>query len=149
MKNIQLQQHNQLARPVQKMASYQLQTKALPICDILYEINGLNDKTLLSLIGSLNFNRINIQYYNVDILDVVADNNMLTFHSDGGFYGDDAIEIKLSVMQQSGAIENTILRGNFIYTINDDKSKRLSNNFLKIINNTNYGIKTWGRSARL
>ncbi|RYE26330.1 MAG: hypothetical protein EOP51_00700 [Sphingobacteriales bacterium] len=116
--------------PAQKAIQYQQESKALPICDILYEINKLNDKALTALLGSLNFNHINIQYYNVDILDAMASNNVITFYSNASFYGADAIEIKMVIKQRIGNVEKTIVNGNFIYTIKAGKQPEFQFDFL-------------------
>ena len=102
------------------MVNLTAQTKALSVCDILAEINKLNDNTLAHFLGTLNFNYINIQYYNVDILDAVPTNNAITFYSNANLYGNDAIEITMVVKQKNANTEKVIINGNFIYTFKND-----------------------------
>lgn len=148
MKN-NILQPKQLVLPSQNVVRQEQQTGPLPLCDLLSEINKLNDKSLIALLGKLDFNTINIQYYNVDIVDALSGNNVLTFYSDAGFYGNDAVEIKMLIKQHINNIEKTVVKGDFIYSIKNLKHEKIIHQFSKLINNANYGIKTWGRSTRL
>lgn len=109
-----------LNQPDLKIVHQAEETKALSICDMLSEINKLNDNILVHFLGSLNFSHINIQYYNVDILDEVLTNKAITFYSKANLYGSSAIEITMVIKQRCDNTEKVIINGNFIYTFKND-----------------------------
>jgi hypothetical protein len=90
---------------------------ALSVCKILNAITSLNDEAIIKLFGTLDFNKIILKHFNIDIIGKAFLNDMVHFYSYATAYDSGRIEIQVQGEKQKGKKRIPIVNGSFVFAI--------------------------------
>jgi hypothetical protein len=89
----------------------------LPGCNILEAISRLNDEAILNAFGKLEYSRLAVAYYHIDITGSALVNNKVTLKTKYVLYNADTLEIKVTAYKNIGKDNIEIATGSFIFVL--------------------------------
>jgi hypothetical protein len=90
--------------------------QALSICDILHAINNLNDETIVALFSSLDYDRISVKHFSLDIKTTRAFvNDTVTLYAYASTADDNTLRVNMTVSKKSSQKEIPIVNGSFVF----------------------------------
>jgi hypothetical protein len=90
---------------------------ALSICKILSTITSLNDAAIVAILGTLDFNKIMLEYFNLDFVAKAFKGDIVTFQSYVHILPDNQLEITVSGNKKQGSWEVPIVNGSFVFAV--------------------------------
>lgn len=92
--------------------------KALSICNILQAINELNDETIVTLFGTLDYKNISVRHFDLDIKTAKAFiNDVVTLYAYAITTGDSTLQINITASKKNSRKEIPIVNGGFVFYI--------------------------------
>jgi hypothetical protein len=99
------------------------ETGQLTVCRILQEINLINDQTIATVYGGLNYSKINVQHYHIDIQGAAEKGDTLKIDTAYSVLADGRLEVR-TVMRKTKSKKTTeVLNSYFIFTNSSTKNK--------------------------
>lgn len=99
------------------------ETGKLTVCRILQEINLINDQTIATVYGGLNYSKINVHHYQIDIQGEAEKGDTLKIDTAYSIMADGRLEVR-TVMRKTKSKKTTeVLNSYFIFTNRSTKNK--------------------------
>ncbi len=100
------------------------ETGKLTVCSILQEINLINDQTIATVYGGLNYSKINVQHYQIDLLGDAEKGDTLKIDTAYNIMADGQLEVR-TVMRKTKSKKTTeVLNSYFIFTNSNIKKQQ-------------------------
>ncbi|RYD58566.1 MAG: hypothetical protein EOP56_02990 [Sphingobacteriales bacterium] len=91
--------------------------KALSICNILQAINSLNDETIVALFGTLDYNKILVKHFNLDIVGKAFADDTVTLYSYASRGDEGTLKVNITALRKDNHKETPIVNGSFVFNI--------------------------------
>lgn len=88
---------------------------ALSQCDILHAISLMNDEILMKLNGALDYGKIAIRQYMLDIDGSAGTNDVVTIQGYASKNNNGIVEVHMVGKRSGGYKNNTFIRGRFVF----------------------------------
>jgi hypothetical protein len=94
--------------------------EALSICNILQAINNMNDETIVTLFGSLDYDKISVKQFNLDIKTGKAfKDDIVTLYSYASVADHHILKVSLTAAKRDERKEIPLVNGSFVFYINN------------------------------
>ncbi len=85
------------------------------MCNMLSAITELNDEMLIMLFGTMDFDKIIVRHFELDILGKAMLNDWVNLHSYVHTHSDDGVEVKVVAKRVSGSKTDVLVNGSFVF----------------------------------
>ncbi len=99
------------------------ETGKLTVCSILQEINLINDQTIATVYGGLNYSKINVQHYQIDIHGVAEKGDTLKIDIAYSVMADGRLEVRTVMRKTKSKKTIEVLNSYFIFTNSNIKKQ--------------------------
>lgn len=89
----------------------------LSICSMLSAVTTINDEVIIALVGNLDFGKISIDHFSLDVISNALLNDIITLNSYIDVIGEDRIKVRLEGYKKVDGREVIILNGSFGFSI--------------------------------
>jgi hypothetical protein len=91
--------------------------KVLSICSMLDAVTNINDEVIVELLGNLDFGRVSIDHFSLDVINNAQLNDVVTMNSYVEIISDQRIKVMLKAHKSIGGREIILLIGAFAFSI--------------------------------
>ena len=99
------------------------ETGKLTVCSILQEINLINDQTIETVYGGLNYNNIKVQHYQIDLPGEAEKGDTLKIDTAYNIMADGLLEVRTVMRKTKSKKTIEVLNSFFIFTNRSIKNK--------------------------
>ena len=89
----------------------------LQLCSLLSVANKHNDDAICALIGSLDYSKIGVHHYDMDIVGFATLNDLVIVRTQVWYSDNELIEILMEACISKGNKEQLIMTGSFVFTV--------------------------------
>lgn len=89
----------------------------LSICSLLNAITTINDEIIIGLSGSLDFGKISIEHFSLDVVSNASLNDIVTLKSYIDVFTEDKIRVRIVGVKNAGTKETVLLNGAFGFSM--------------------------------
>lgn len=99
------------------------ETGKLTVCSILQEINLINDQTIATVYGGLNYNNIKVQHYQIDLPGEAEKGDTLKIDTAYNIMADGQLEVRTVMRKTKSKKTIEVLNSFFIFTNRSTNNK--------------------------
>ncbi|MFA6151035.1 MAG: hypothetical protein WC716_06935 [Chitinophagaceae bacterium] len=89
----------------------------LSICSMLSAVTNINDEVIIAFLGNLDFGKISIDHFSLDVVSNALLNDVITLNSYIDIIREDKIKVRLEGYKKVEGREVIILNGSFGFSI--------------------------------
>ena len=89
----------------------------LSICSLLNAITTINDEIIIGLSGCLDFSKISIEHFSLDVVSNASLNDIVTLKSYIDVFTEDKIRVRIVGVKNAGTKETVLLNGAFSFSM--------------------------------
>lgn len=89
----------------------------LSMCSMLSAVTNINDEVIVTLLGNLDFGKISIDHFSLDVISNAMLNDQIVLNSYIEIISGDRIKVRLEGYKKTGGRDVIILNGSFGFSI--------------------------------
>ena len=89
----------------------------LSMCAILSAISNMNDEVIIAVLGNLDFGKISIDHFSLDVISNASLNDIISLNSYIDIINEHQINVRLEGYKKADGREEIIMNGSFAFSI--------------------------------